>query len=234
MRKVSGLVVSVALLCGGCSLNNPFGNSSDPTLTVVVSPKTQTLVVSTQQQFAATVTGTSSQNVEWSISGVSCTPTTDCGTITANGLFTAPATVPNPAEITITATAKANTRDSGSAVVTVTSAPAAAAALRGVYSFLVKGADADGPFSMGGAFVADGAGHLSNGELRVCREEARCIDQSFAGTASASAKDTGSFEADILPGTTFSYAAAESGVLKLEILGTRGMRAQGVMNASAE
>jgi hypothetical protein len=231
-------------LCGtggdalwGCSLNsieNLLG-TNPPTLTVVVSPKTQTLVVSAQQQFAATVKGTSSQNVEWSIAGTACTPTTDCGTITASGLFTAPASVPNPPEITITAKAKANTKDSGAAVVTVMSAPATSAALRGSYAFLVNGADAEGPLSMGGSFVADGAGHLHSGELRVCRDEAQCTDQIFCGTTSANTKDTGSFELDVFPRTTFSYAAAgANGVLKLEISGTRRMRAKGIMNANAE
>jgi hypothetical protein len=237
MRKMNGAAALVAILCGGCGLNNLenlLGNNP-PTLTVVVSPKTQTLVVSTQQQFAATVKGTSSQNVEWSIAGTGCTPTTDCGTITASGLFTAPASVPNPPEITITATAKANTKDSGAAVVTVTSASATNATLSGRYTFLVEGDDAQGPLSMGGSFVADGAGHLHSGELRVCRDEAQCADQVFAGTTSASTKDTGSFEVDVFPRTTFSYAAAgASGVLKLEISGTRRMRAEGIMNANAE
>lgn len=235
MRKMTGIAVLVAMFCGGCGLNNLenlFGNNP-PTVTVVVSPKTQTLAVSAQQQFAANVTGTSNQDVEWSIGGTACTATTDCGTITANGLFTAPASVPNPPEITITATSKANTRDSGAAVVTVTSAPANAM-LSGSYSFLVNGADAGGPLYMVGSFVADGAGHLHSGELRVCREQARCADQSFAGTTSASTKDTGSFEADIFPETIFSYAPGAGGVFKLQILGTRGTRAEGIMNANAE
>lgn len=138
-------------------------------------------------------TGTSSQNVEWSIGGTQCVGMTDCGTITAAGLFTAPATVPNPAEITVTATAKANTKYSGSAVVTVTSAPTTPSAIKGDYTFLLNGSDAEGRFSMAGSFVADGAGNLHDGKLRVCREQS-CADQSFAGTTSPSTKETGSFE----------------------------------------
>jgi hypothetical protein len=236
MRKIIVLVVLVAMFCVGCSIGSieKLIEGSPPTVTVVVSPMAQTLVVSTQQQFTAKLTGTSNQVVEWSIGGTACTETTECGTITANGLFTAPGSVPSPAEITITATAKANTKDSGAAVVTVTIAPVTPAMLRGAYTFLLKGFDVEGPFSMGGSFVADGAGHLQHGELRECREETHCADQIFAGTTSARTKDTGIFEVDILPGTTFTYMAGTSGALNLKILGTLGLRAEGILTANSE
>jgi hypothetical protein len=233
MRKTNILLVLVAMFCGGCAadyLNKLLGDS---TLKVVVSPNTQTVIVSAQQQFTAKVTGTSSQNVEWSIGGTQCVGMTDCGTITAAGLFTAPATVPNPAEITVTATAKANTKYSGSAVVTVTSAPITSSAIKGDYTFLLNGSDAEGRFSMAGSFVADGAGNLHAGELRICREQ-NCVDQSFAGTTSPSTKETGSFKTDLLSGTIFSYAAGSNGLWKLKASGTNGMRADGIMNTAAE
>src|SRR5215475_3282398 len=83
MQKTTIPLVLIAMFCGGCAtdyLNKILGDSK---LKVVVSPSSQTLIVGAQQQFTAKVTGTSSQNVEWSIGGTQCVGTTDCGTITA-------------------------------------------------------------------------------------------------------------------------------------------------------
>jgi hypothetical protein len=59
-------------------------------------------VALTQQQFAATVNGSSNQSVTWTVIGGSVN-----GSIDATGLYTAPATVPNPATVTIMATSSA-------------------------------------------------------------------------------------------------------------------------------
>jgi uncharacterized membrane protein YkoI len=79
-----------------------FGGTGATTETVTVSPQNVTLSASQQQQFAATVTGTSNQTVSWSI--VSVSPSSAApGTISAAGLYTAPAAV-TPAQVTIKAT----------------------------------------------------------------------------------------------------------------------------------
>jgi hypothetical protein len=54
------------------------------------------------QQFSAVVNNTSDQTVTWSVTGGD-----SYGTIDANGVYTAPATVPNPAMVTVTATSAA-------------------------------------------------------------------------------------------------------------------------------
>jgi hypothetical protein len=64
--------------------------------------------------FTATVTGTTNTAVTWSVSGGASN-----GTISSNGVYTAPATVPNPAKVTVIATSQADTAKSGSATVTV-------------------------------------------------------------------------------------------------------------------
>jgi hypothetical protein len=70
-------------------------------------------VSATQQQFSATVINGSSQTVTWAVTGG-----TGSGTIDTNGLYTAPATVPNPAAVTVTATSLLTTSP-GSATVTI-------------------------------------------------------------------------------------------------------------------
>jgi len=89
-----------------------------PPVVVKVSPTTVQVVKSGQQQFTATVTGSQNTGVTWSLSGAGCSGST-CGSISATGLYTAPATVPNPSQVKVTAKSDADTTKSGSATVTV-------------------------------------------------------------------------------------------------------------------
>ncbi|HUZ46545.1 MAG TPA: putative Ig domain-containing protein [Terriglobia bacterium] len=82
---------------------------------VVVSPPSANLMVGQTQQFNATVTGSSNQNVTWAVDGVAGGNAT-VGTIQQGGLYTAPA-VPNT--VTVAATSVADTGGSGSAAVSV-------------------------------------------------------------------------------------------------------------------
>lgn len=89
-----------------------------PPIKVTVSPPAASLVVDTSTRFNATVSGSSDQDVTWSISGAGCSGTS-CGTITPKGMYTAPAAVPSPSVITVTATSTLNTSVSGSAFITI-------------------------------------------------------------------------------------------------------------------
>jgi hypothetical protein len=80
---------------------------------VSITPQNVTLAAGQQQQFAATVSGTSNQTVAWSISSVN--PATAApGGISSTGLYTAPAIV-TPAQVTVKATSA-----DGTAAATVT------------------------------------------------------------------------------------------------------------------
>jgi len=92
------------------------GSSSD--VKVTVSPTTGSVLVGQQQQFVSFVSGTTITGVNWSLSGASCA-SSGCGTISATGIYTAPATLPSPAQVTVTATSIADPSKSGTAVVTV-------------------------------------------------------------------------------------------------------------------
>ena len=76
---------------------------------VQVSPATATILSGETQQFAATVTGTSTVAVNWSAT---------VGTISGNGLFTAP-TVSKATTATVTATSVVQPSSSDSATVTI-------------------------------------------------------------------------------------------------------------------
>lgn len=115
------LIVSLALLvaCGGGS------KSSTPSSTggsVSLSPSTASVATNTTAQFSATVSNSSS-GVYWSVNGVIGGNLT-VGTVSTNGLYTAPATVPSPATVTITATSLSDTTQSASATITITTGTA--------------------------------------------------------------------------------------------------------------
>jgi hypothetical protein len=86
-------------------------------LTVTVTPANVELAPLQTQLFQATVNG-GTQAVNWSLSGPGCAGST-CGTISSSGLYSAPATAPNPATVTVTARLASNPSSSGSAQVTI-------------------------------------------------------------------------------------------------------------------
>jgi len=98
------------------------GGSGGGAETVSVSPQNINLGASQQQQFAATVTGTPNQAVSWSIASVNPSNAAP-GSISATGLYTAPATI-TPAQVTIKATSADGTASGTSKVNLI--APAAA------------------------------------------------------------------------------------------------------------
>src|SRR5258708_6648742 len=100
-----------------------MGSSQISSIGISVSPPTN-LVIGTSQQFTATVVNTSDTSVVWKVNGIVGGNAT-IGTITAGGVYTAPAVVPNPATVTITATSNAdNTKVAGTTVTIITSSGA--------------------------------------------------------------------------------------------------------------
>lgn len=89
-----------------------------PAIFVSVTPNPVNVAVSTQQQFTASVIGTSNTSVTWYVNGVVGGNST-VGTISTTGLFQAPATIPTPATVTISAISQADNTTSGSAQATI-------------------------------------------------------------------------------------------------------------------
>ena len=81
--------------------------------------------VSTQQFFAA-VTGTTNNNVTWSVqsgvAGQGCSGTA-CGSISATGLYTSPTSAPSPNAVAVIATSVADSSKMARAAVAITSGP---------------------------------------------------------------------------------------------------------------
>jgi hypothetical protein len=96
----------------------PGGAAPTPTVSISVSPTAVTLARGQSQQFSASVGGTGNTAVTWSINP-------NAGTILANGVYTAPASlIGAPPSITVTATSAADPSKSASAIVTLATASA--------------------------------------------------------------------------------------------------------------
>ncbi len=84
---------------------------------IEISPGSAQLATNAKEQFSATVTGDASSSVSWNVAGRGCAAST-CGTISANGLYVAPATIPD-STITVTATLADKPSETASATVTL-------------------------------------------------------------------------------------------------------------------
>lgn len=122
----AAVLVATLAACGGNSSSSSTTTSTTSTLTVTVSPGGATVRTSTSQQFAATVlqgsTTPSNTTVTWQVNNVTG-GATSTGTITTAGVYTAPATVPNPSTVEIEAISQIDNTTKGIASVTITLPP---------------------------------------------------------------------------------------------------------------
>lgn len=86
---------------------------------VSVQPGSVTLAPLAVQSFAASVLGTSNQNVVWQVQGAACSTAGICGTVTPSGTYTAPSAPPAPNAIQVVAISSNDPSQSGIANVTI-------------------------------------------------------------------------------------------------------------------
>jgi len=115
MRRFYFLLLELAVLPLVVSCGGGTTGTVSPAISVRVSASATSVAAGQQVQFTATVTGTTNTSVTWLVVGGAAD-----GTISASGLYTAPAVVPNPALVTVTATSLADPTKSGSGSITVT------------------------------------------------------------------------------------------------------------------
>jgi hypothetical protein len=116
--------VVVSNTAGSVTSNNGTLNVSGSTgVAITVSPIATTVSTGAPQQFTATVTGSSNTSVTWAVSAAGCSGVA-CGTISTGGLYSAPASVPSPANVNVTVTSVADPTKSASASVTLVAATA--------------------------------------------------------------------------------------------------------------
>jgi hypothetical protein len=86
---------------------------------VSVQPASIVLAPLAVEGFAATVLGTGNQSVVWQIQGTACATSDVCGSIDANGSYTAPGSAPAQDALQVVAISSDDTTQSGTANVTI-------------------------------------------------------------------------------------------------------------------
>jgi hypothetical protein len=121
-RKVQLLLLVVAAVASifglaACGSNN----NRAPQITVTISSPATSVAINGMLQFTAVVNNTSNTAVTWQVNGTMGGNIATTGSISATGLFQAPAQVPSPATVNVTAISQAdNTTTSNTIVVTIT------------------------------------------------------------------------------------------------------------------
>ena len=119
----SSVVVTATDGTSKASANVTIEPAPGPTpITVTISPGSASVQVGKSQQFTAKVSGTTNTGVNWLVGGV-VGGSSSVGTISASGLYTAPASVPT-GPVAVTAQSAFAPTSSANAAVTVLPAPA--------------------------------------------------------------------------------------------------------------
>ena len=116
-----GMAVALLLLAGFAAGCHSSGLTSG--ITVTVTPASANVALQGTQQFNATLTNATDETVTWQVNKVTG-GTTTCGMISANGLYTAPSSLPSSTAcptITITAISNQDTSAKGTATITLIS-----------------------------------------------------------------------------------------------------------------
>lgn len=152
-----------------------------PVVSVDLQPPTAVVQVGLTRQFTATVANAANTAVTWSLSGAGCAGAA-CGNIDANGLYTAPAAVPNPATVTVTATSVQDPSKSDTAAVTVVAAPPIdmLSLLDGRYVLTTMDQERNGFVT--GTLDFDGAGQVTGGTVDLNVPEATTQTTISSGT----------------------------------------------------
>jgi hypothetical protein len=135
--------------------------SPSPSISISIAPGAANVRAGATQAFSATVTGTSNQNVSWRVNGAAG-GSASTGTITAGGIYTAPATLPNSSSMSVTATAAADSSASATSEVTLWNPTPAiskvspASFTAGAYSLTITGSNfvSGAQVSFGGSALA--------------------------------------------------------------------------------
>ncbi len=103
---------------GGGAGSGPPPPPPPPSISVTVSPISGTVLLGGTAPFSASVTNTTDTAVSWSVNNIPG-GSAQVGTISADGLYTAPADLPQGGTVHVTATSHADSTKSGTASVTV-------------------------------------------------------------------------------------------------------------------
>jgi len=114
----SQVVVTAIAVADTTKRATTYLNIKSLPIVITVVPSVVTVNLAQSQQFTATVSGTPNTKVTWTVNGAAGGNAT-VGTVDANGLYTAPATLPNPPTVSVSAISAADTHFMASAQTTI-------------------------------------------------------------------------------------------------------------------
>ncbi len=121
MGEASKLALSAILIVVSMSRCDVKERTPSIPVSVTLIPAAANVLIGESMQFTASVLNASDHAVVWNLFGAGCSGAA-CGTISDNGLYTAPASVPTPPYVTVRATAAADFSKSASATITIVEA----------------------------------------------------------------------------------------------------------------
>jgi len=96
--------------------------SSVAPFAIRLSPAVAEVLTGAKQRFVATLTGDLNAKVEWRLSGSGCSGST-CGTVSSEGLYSAPSRIPSSPKVIVTAVLANDPTETATATVTVVESP---------------------------------------------------------------------------------------------------------------
>src|ERR1700722_793522 len=118
-RALIGPAIMLILILSSCAgITKTSTPPPPPHVVVSVMPSSANVRAGATQTLTSAVTGTANQNVNWSVNAIPGGNAT-FGTISASGVYTAPASLPNPSTFAISAGAAADSSASASSDVTL-------------------------------------------------------------------------------------------------------------------
>jgi TonB family protein len=85
---------------------------------ITVSPASAQVFSGATQKFSAVITGEPNSGVNWKVSGSGCSAST-CGSVSPEGLYTAPSSIPSPPSVIVTATLTTDPTEAATTTVTI-------------------------------------------------------------------------------------------------------------------
>jgi hypothetical protein len=187
-----------------------LGSTAPPAVAVSVNPPTGSITAGQTMQLSASVTGSSNQQVTWSLSGM--------GSASSSGMYTAPASVSSPQTVTVTATSAADSSKWACALITVNPAVTIAVSVNPPTGSITAGqalqlsASVTGTANQQVAWSLSGAGSVSASGLYTAPASV-ASSQTVTVTATSAADSTKSASASIVvaPATTTTATCSAPG-----------------------
>ena len=230
--SVLWLLFALVVPFTGCSTGTKSSGPPPSVIAVQLNQSAVTLAPGAQEQFTATVTGTSNTAVTWSVDGTSG-GNASMGTVGSTGLYQAPA---DSGTHTVTATSVADTTKSASATVTVQGSvgvtPSTATVAAGATQQFTATVQGQSNSSVNWSVDGSAGGNTSVGTITASgmyTAPAQAGNHSIVATSAADSSESGS-----APVSVYTFALSPASGLLLAPSGTQQFTATllGLSNTS--